>query len=263
MEAEFLLLISIAIMLMMALSVVFFVFLYQKRGIRHELEMKIINEQKQLELMQASIQSEEEERMRIAGELHDDVGATLSSATLFLYKAAQDSPSAVLIAQSQQLISDSLRKIRDISHKLQPATLQSLGLYASLEAYAEILSRTDSIKIHITASADLPRFSAHAELHVYRIMQELITNTLKYSGASGIQINLTKHADNLLIVVSHDGKGITAVNYEALLNKKGAIGLKNIVNRMKFIAGKIEYEQINENIFRTTLTVPFRNPEKK
>ena len=256
METELLLIIGIAIMLLMALSVVFFVFLYQKRSIRHELEVKIINEQKQFELLKASIQSEEEERRRIAGELHDDLGATLSSVRLFLHKAAQDSPHPSLIWQSQQLLDDSIRKIRDISHKLQPATLESLGLYASLAANAETLNRSGTIKIGVSADDNLPRLAQHNELHIYRIVQELVTNILKYSRASSIAITITKRQDELIVSLSHDGTGVTAQNYNELLNKKGAIGLKNIDNRLKFIAGKIEFRQTNDNLFRTTVIVP-------
>jgi signal transduction histidine kinase len=250
---------GIAIMLMMALSVVLFVFLYQKRSIRHQLEVKTLNEQKQMDLLQASIQSEEEERTRIAGELHDDVGATLSSVRLFLHKAAEDSPQAPLILQSRDLLDDSIRKVRDISHKLQPATLQSLGLYASLQAYAEMLNRSGSIKVLVNSGDDLPRLSNHTELHVYRIIQELVANTIKYSQASQIILTLTKWQGDIIVSVSHDGNGITSDTYDELLNKKGAIGLKNIANRLKFISGKIGFEKMNDNIYRTTITIPLSN----
>src|SRR5687768_15823092 len=123
-----LLLAGIGMMLLLSLGIIFFVILYQRRMLRHQMEIKHINERKQQELLQASIQSEEEERMRIASELHDDVGATLSSIRLFLHKAAQTSENPEMIHQSRALLDESIKKVRDISHKLQPATLQQLGL---------------------------------------------------------------------------------------------------------------------------------------
>lgn len=248
---------AIAVMLIMALGIVSFVLLYQRRVIHHHLEVKTLNEQKQMDLLQASLQSEEEERMRIAGELHDDVGATLSSVRLFLHKAAENSPQAGLILQSRELLDDSIRKVRDISHKLQPATLQSLGLYASLQVYAETLNRSGSIQIQVDASDGLPRLSNHTELHLYRIVQELVTNIIKYSHSSLVILTLAKCVAELVITVSHDGSGITRGTYDELLNKKGAIGLKNIANRLRFISGKIEFGKMNDDTFRTILTVPF------
>ena len=77
--------IGIAAMLLLAFGIIFFVVMYQRRVIRHQQEIKVLYEQKQQELINASIQGEEQERMRIASELHDDVGATLSSVRLFLH----------------------------------------------------------------------------------------------------------------------------------------------------------------------------------
>ncbi len=251
-----LIIIGIAVMLLMALSVVLFVVMYQRRVIHHQLEVKTINEQKQLELLQASIQSEEDERRRIAGELHDDVGATLSSVGLFLHKAAENSPDSVIIRQSRELIDESIRKIRDISHKLQPAALQSLGLYASLQALADMLNRSGSISLNFHHDHDLPRMPFHTELHIYRIIQELINNIIRHSKASSVTLTCSSFQQNLKILLLHDGYGISKEDYPDLLQKKGSLGLKNIENRLKFVNGSIEFDKVIGINFKASLLIP-------
>ncbi len=251
--------IAIAIMLMMAISVVLFVILYQRRGIRHQLEVKTLNEQKQLALLEASLQSEEEERRRIASELHDDVGASLSSIRLFLHKADEQSGNSPVIQQSKDLIDETIKKVRDISHKLQPATLQMLGLYTSLQALAEIYNRSEGIKVDVRADHSLPRLVPNTELHIYRIIQELINNSIKHSGSSKISINVNLIGENLQFAVTQDGKGIAKEEYAGLLVKKGAIGLKNIENRLKFTNATIEFRKLSESEFSTIILVPVKN----
>jgi signal transduction histidine kinase len=242
-------------MLMMAISVVLFVILYQRRGIRHQLEVKTLNEQKQLALLEASLQSEEEERRRIASELHDDVGASLSSIRLFLHKADEHPGNSPAIQQSKELIDDTIKKVRDISHKLQPATLQMLGLYSSLHALAEIYNRSKGIKVIVKADHTLPRLAPNTELHIYRIIQELINNIIKHSGGEQIAISVFQLGEKMQFSLTHDGTGIAKEEHEGLLTKKGAIGLKNIENRLKFIGGTIEFTKRNENEFNTAIVV--------
>jgi two-component system NarL family sensor kinase len=250
-----LIVIGIAVILLMALSVIAFVVLYQRRVIRHQLEVKTLNEQKQLALLEASLQSEEEERRRIASELHDDVGASLSSIRLFLHKTDEQSNSP-LIQQSKELIDETIKKVRDISHKLQPATLQMLGLYSSLHALAEIYNRSNGIKVEVKAEQSLSRLTPNTELHIYRIIQELINNIIKHSGAEKINISAFQSGEKLQFSLMHDGTGIAKENYADLLTKKGAIGLKNIENRLKFIHGAIEFEKMASNEYNTTVLVP-------
>lgn len=230
-------------MLALALGIIFFVVMYQRRVIRHQHEIKKINDQKQLELIQASIQGEEEERMRIASELHDDVGATLSSVRLFLHSAAQNDPD--IINQSKELLDDSIRKVRNISHKLQPALLQQLGLQASLDSFAAMMSKSGNIKITYEGIA-LPRMDENIEMSIYRMVQELTSNIIRHAGATTIKIETLQQTDAFNTVLTHNGNGLTEEMYHEYIYKKGAIGLKNIVNRLKTINGTIEFTKTGD-----------------
>ncbi len=243
-------------MLTLAIGLVCFVILYQRRVIAHQMEVKHINRQKELELIQASIQSEEEERMRIATELHDDVNATLASARLFLYKEKDTPYQEQIINQSKKLLDDSMNKIREISHKLQPATLQHLGLERSLQTLIETLDKSGAISARYQCVEPLPRIPENAELAVYRISQEILTNIIKHTGASVILFDTGIADGKIQLLFTHDGMGLTQQLYEDMIYKKGAIGLKNIVNRLTLIDATLAFYK-EENMYKTKLTLPY------
>jgi two-component system NarL family sensor kinase len=240
----------------MAMSVIFFVVLHQRKVIRHQLELNELESKKQIELFQAAAQSEEEERQRIAAELHDDVGATLSSARMFLHQAEKYSTSPELIKQSGQLVDDSIRKVRDISHKLQPGTLQTLGLHTALQALSDVYKRSGSIQFDVLPSSNLQRLDAHRELHAYRIVQELTNNILKHSKASFIVLQIATMSGEMVLTMQHDGTGLNQDSFNELLAQKGGIGLKNISTRLHFINGQIAFSQQSPNSFITELKIP-------
>ncbi|MEO6831361.1 MAG: histidine kinase [Chitinophagaceae bacterium] len=231
---EYAVIILVAAFLLLAIGIILFVTLYQRRVINHQIEMREFNRQKQLELMQASIRSEEEERMRIASELHDDVGATLSSIRLFLTQAGRQADNTKLISQSKDLLDQSIQKIRDISHQLQPGTLQYLGLKKALQSFAETINRAGAIHIDFEITKDAwPEPDAQTSLSVYRIIQELVNNIIKHSGALQVHIAAIISKGHQCIEITHNGKGLMEDEYKELLFKKGALGLKNIENRLK------------------------------
>lgn len=243
-------------MLVLAMGIILFVLMYQRRIITHQLEIKKINEQKQLELIQASIQGEEEERMRIASELHDDVGATLSSVRLFLSAAAQDPSDTDIIHQSKELLDDSIGKIRNISHKLQPSTLYHLGLQTAFQALADMINRSGSVSMEYIPHNALPRLHESIELSAYRIVQELVNNTLKHAAAKAMVLKTAMTTEGLILSLSHNGYGITQEMYQQFIYKKGAIGLKNIVNRLKSVNATIGFFQDGEKWYRIEVVFP-------
>ncbi len=252
---------AIAVMLLLSLGVIFFVMLYQRRIIAHQQELKFINQQKELELIQASIQSEELERMRIASELHDNVAATLASARLFLYKEKDAGYNEDIINQSKELLDEGIVKIRNISHKLQPAILQHLGLQLALESLTDVINRSGQIKASHTAISILPRTTDSAELAIYRIVQELLTNMLKHAQPTTIALHTLVAQEHIQVILTHNGTGLTQHTYEDLIYKKGATGLKNIVNRIKAINATIRFYQDQDGGYRIELNVPLQTKE--
>jgi len=259
-DLSFLIIISISTLLTLTLGVILFIVMYQRRVIRHQMEIKRINEQKQQELIFACIQSEEEERMRIASELHDNVAPTLASIKLYLSSAAQNEASAALIHESKLLLDQSLQNIRDISHKLQPSTLHYLGLQVSLQALADLINRSEQIRVYHSSQTKIPRLDDSLELSIYRIVQELMNNIIKHARAGSVTIQSDLYNKGVEIVLTHNGDGITQDMYQDLIYKKGAIGLKNIVNRIKSINALIHFSQQSPDIFSIRLEVPTSIP---
>lgn len=248
---------GVSAMLLMAMGIIVFVVLYQRRVIQNQIQIEQLNHNKQQELLNASIQSEEEERMRIASELHDDVAPTLASIRLYLSAAASRPDDNSLILQSKALLDESLKKIRNIAHKLQPSTLYYLGLQVSLQALADMINNSESVQASYIANSEIPRLEEQVELSVYRIVQELINNIIKHAHAQSLTINSAIAGKALQLSITHNGIGITQQLYEELIYKKGAIGLKNILTRLKSIHAEILFEQVDAGLFIIKIRVPF------
>jgi len=244
-------------MLVLAMGIIFFVMLYQRGVIAHQMELKKINEQKERELIQACIQSEERERMRIASELHDDVGATLSAARLFLYKARDAVYDEEQIKQSKQLLDESINKVRNMSHNLQPIYLQHIGLQASIKSTIKTINKLNTIEAKHIVNNNLPRLGEQTELSAYRITQELLANVMKHTSAKSIMVETGMVQDEIIISFTHDGTGMTQETYEQQIYKEGAIGLKNIVSRLKSINGQLCFSKVDDRWYNTKLMIPY------
>jgi two-component system NarL family sensor kinase len=252
---------SAAVFLCLAIGIVLFVVLYQRRVIHHQIQLREFNRQKQIELMQASIRSEEDERMRIATELHDDVGATLSSVRLFLHQALRHPEEATLGNQTRNLLDESIRKVRDLSHQLQPGTLQYLGLIKALESYAEIITRSGKIRMETALNADAwQEPDPQTALAIYRIIQELVSNVIKHADAFRIRLENGFIEDRRCIRVTHDGNGLTEAAYHEQLYKKGGIGLKNIEHRLQSAGMSIAFPDPEAGICTTVISFPETPP---
>jgi signal transduction histidine kinase len=239
--------IGMGVMLLLALAIILFVIYYQKR-------ITTISLQQEKELTEAAIHAEEEERMRIAAELHDDVGATLTSVKLYLQMAEQEGASTEVFAQSQRLIDESIGKLRSLSHRLQPAILLRMGLTSALLDFFELFNKSGAIHIEFTGQ-DLPHIEDNIALATYRIVQELLNNTLKHAGATRAEVTTEVNDNTLTLCFSHNGKGITEELFNEYIYKKNATGLKNIVNRLKVVNGSISFEQ-EKNWYHTIITIP-------
>jgi two-component system sensor histidine kinase UhpB len=159
-----------------------------------------------------AIAAQERERQRIAQELHDGVGQRLTVVLLGLKRALDAAPTEV--AEELALVRDnaraSLNEVKRIAQGLRPGVLADLGLGAALEAMATDFQRDAGLKTQLSVASDLPELSRHAELVVFRIAQEALTNVVRHSNADEVHVTVTTHEHGLVLDVTDNGDPVAS-----------------------------------------------------
>jgi signal transduction histidine kinase len=212
-----------------------------------EIEVKYV---KQNQLFQSSIQIQEEERKRIAQDLHDELGAVLSIARMHLVQIQNqkviDSSFHTRLQQARMLTETALATMRRISHDLMPPQLENFGLIKTLETITAQMQITKGIQIEFNSSDDQVRFALPIELGLYRICMEMINNTLKHAEAKAIKISLQIFSSHILFSYTDDGKGLPKVIH-------AGHGFKNIETRVNILGGEFTTNQREQKGFSATI----------
>jgi len=215
---------------------------------RHQGEISALNER----LMKAH----EEERMRIAGELHDGVLQQITSFTLRLgtatLKLPADSEPKKRIKELQKELIQMGTEIRHLSHELHPALLQESGLPAALSSYCEEFSKVRSIPVSCEMDESVDELSPGAALCLYRIAQEALGNVAKHAKATEVKVRLSRANGNVCLSVSDDGLGFNRDE------KAGGLGLINMRERVHQLHGTFEFHSEPGRGTKLRATVPFR-----
>ena len=192
----------------------------------------------------AVLQAEENERKRIAADLHDGVGQMMSVAKMNLSAFEQD----LNFASDQQkisyekviaLVDESCKEIRSISHQMMPNALLKSGLSSAIK---EFIDKIDSsiIKINLHTEGLQERLDSNVETVCYRVIQECVNNVIKHSGADMLDISLIKDADGISATIEDNGKGFNTAD----LAKFEGIGLKNIRSRISYLKGTVDFDSM-------------------
>jgi len=236
-ELSFLVLGTLSLLLM-ALSVIGFAVMFQRKLARKAKEFQEIEKLMQKQELQSAysvIQGQEHERKRIAAELHDNLGGLL--ATLKIYSDLSLTKTEVAdikrlndkISKISATLGDEIRKL---SHELDLRTLSGFGLNVAVKHLCEAIN--DSGKIKVSSFIDISaRMSEEASFHLYRIVQELFTNTLKHAYASNVRIELNRIDDEITLIFEDDGQGFD-VNAA-----RSGMGIQNIRSRVNRINGRL------------------------
>jgi two-component system NarL family sensor kinase len=184
------------------------------------------------------IQAQEQERKRIAQDLHDSVGIMMATAKLnlteledaIIYKESEDE---ILLKNSINLIDQTHREVRNISHNMMPSTLIELGLISAIKDLIQKVN--DSNQISITLNAENCRYDEIIEITVYRIIQEILNNILKHANATYIRIDILKSSEKTLLSIANDGIPLNINN----IQKSTGIGWKSIYSRVSMLKGEL------------------------
>jgi signal transduction histidine kinase len=251
-------------MLVLTIGLILFIIFHQRKVIRYQFRLQQMETEQQKLLLNASIKLQEEERQRLAADLHDDAGPLLATARLYLNEnlVNQDKSTQLQsIFQARQIIDDTIQLVRNISHSLMPPTLKNFGLESAINDLFQKISGSGAINASSRFHDYRERLKPEKELVVFRIVQELINNILKHSNSSFIHLTQNVHADKFYLRVHHDGRGIVQSDFEKLTKSNIGLGLKNISSRLRVVQGNINFEKdISQTYYKITLEMPKDEP---
>ncbi|HSX68672.1 HAMP domain-containing sensor histidine kinase [Nocardioides sp.] len=184
-----------------------------------------------------ALAAQEAERERIARELHDEVGQSLTAVLLALKQASTLAPAEVAgeLDVARETTRASLEEVRRISQRLRPGVLADLGLLSALSSLASELTSRTGVRVTRGFAPGLPQLSAAAELVVYRVAQEALTNVARHAHANGVEVGLSRRGNQLVLRVADDGRG--AGSFE-----EGA-GIQGMRERAQMAGGRLELSQ--------------------
>lgn len=245
---------SSILFLLLVILVVLFVLYYQKRLLMQKMRVQNMEADFRMDLLKATIETQEKEQLRLARDLHDDVGPLLTATQLQVRQVKRFVPDEAAAAPALQLademLLESVTAVRRVSHNLVPPTLERYGLTETLEAFIHRFSESDSITFELDFQDMDQRPPQTIELEAFRLVQELVNNTIKHAKASAVHIGIAKHGDILHLNYSDNGKGFDRETV------KHGLGLKNIENRVALLRGTLSVETSTGRGFQAQIRIP-------
>ncbi len=237
-------------------TLVVFVYLSRKKMLAQRLKTKELELQIQKDVVNIIINTQEQERSRIARDLHDDISSKLNAVSMSIHLLKRDTLSNSDRAEISdntlsacQLIAESSRRI---AHNLMPPTLENVGLHLAIEELCKNFSTAESIAICYSNPMEQELFqhlSMEHQIHLYRIIQELINNSIRHAKASEIKLWFEYTDQMATFIYTDNGPGIT--NYQ--LTNNGGIGLRNIYSRADMIQAVPHFHTNEVKGFKFTL----------
>ncbi|MBT1704634.1 tetratricopeptide repeat-containing sensor histidine kinase [Chryseosolibacter indicus] len=224
-----------------------YLFIREKQKIilkNNELQKQRISElekDRQFIAIESLLKGQEEERSRLARDIHDGLGSVLSSVKHTLSSIKGDvtitGDHVSVFTRSIDMIDFSISELRRIAHNMMPEALIRFGLNEALQDFCNNLTTPD-FKVEFISINMLRRFDNSKEIAAYRIVQELITNTLRHAAATEVIVQLIKNGNLISLTVEDNGKGFDSASLKTC---KGA-GWANIYNRVDYLNGKIDFD---------------------
>lgn len=244
---------GIFLMFFMGMILLLFFHFSKKKIIQKELEKKNLELDYQKDLILATLEVQETERKRIAQDLHDDISSKLNIVSLNSHLLTTpdltEDEVADITGNIINLVSKTLANSRRLAHDLLPPVLDKFGLHAGLEELCFDLNSTKSTEVHYENSVKFNNNDTNRHLHVFRIIQELMNNSIRHGNASVISITIDELDGKTVCKYSDNGKGFDMKNLKSSNNKKSGLGMKNIESRIIFLEGSLKIDSaVNKGI---------------
>ncbi len=234
-------------------------FIYKGRNV-NVIAVRDITRQKEIdkEIVNAIIEAEENERKRFSRDMHDGLGALLSTLKIYVGLLQKENREPAekeqLFLEMKETIGRAIDSARTIANNIMPSVLMDHGLMKALRSFTDALNKTGAIRVEFSFSHEQLPLNPITETHLYRIVLELINNTLKYADATAIEIRTELKPRLLFLRYVDNGKGF---DFEIVYKSKTVgQGLKNILSRVNFINGTGEFITSPGNGTRFELEVP-------
>ena len=215
-----------------------------------------LKQERQLHAVSGIVQTQEEERSRIAKDLHDGLGSLLSGVKLSLssLKGNQiiNKENVALFNNSIVQLDNAITEMRRVAHNMMPEALLKFGMIETIKSLCATLNESNTIKVHFEHPNFDERLSSEYEIIVFRMIQELVNNSLKHAVCKSIIIQLSKNNNILYLNVEDDGKGFSVSD---LKTNKG-MGYNNLNNRVEYMKGQISIQSERDKGTSVFIEIP-------
>jgi two-component system, NarL family, sensor histidine kinase UhpB len=186
----------------------------------------------------AALQAMEEERARVARDLHDEVNQSLTGVLLHLEAAREKAPPDVdrELAETKGMANQAMQELLTLARALRPTALDDLGLKAALAGHVEEVRRQTDIAASFEAGGDFSDVELETQLVAYRVAQEALSNVVSHSGAEHVRVRLSRTGEGLELTISDDGHGFT------LDEEASGLGIPGMRERALLVGGELEIE---------------------
>ncbi len=234
----------------------------QKINSKHQAEIdKKINQQKFRSVL--ILEGQEEERKRIAMDIHDGIGQMLTSLKYQVESVdlKREEDVSRKLQEIDQLIKLVIKEVRKVTFNLKPTVLGDYGLLAALNVFVKEMGKLIDVKLVLIADHEIDRLPQKVENNIFRIIQEAINNAIKYSSATFVEVRVSQADNEIVFDVRDEGKGFdTRIVEERSVNIESGRGLFNMYERTEYINGSLDiYSSLGKGT-RVTLTVPISTP---
>ncbi|HET8574398.1 MAG TPA: sensor histidine kinase [Edaphocola sp.] len=219
-------------------------YILKQNELLHTRRISELEKEHQLVAMQSVLKGQEEERGRLAKDLHDGVGGLLSGVKLSLSTMKGNvflsEESATAVERVLKQLDQSIAELRRVSHNMMPESLIKFGLGETIESYCAQINQNSALRVRFQSYGLEQRLDESSEIIIYRILQELLSNILKHADARQVLVQLIREAKRFDLTVEDDGKGFIT---DAVTAGNGA-GLSNIRSRVAYLGGKLDIHSV-------------------
>ena len=234
--------------------------MYQKKALKHKSEVAEQDIVHQKKLLDAALEIAESERVKIAANIHDDVGMLLNVLKLSLGRLAKNKDKKEVfdevLASSFEMINNSIDTIRTISNDLNPPTLTNLGFVKGMKELCRQINLSDMSRVEFVSEQEFIELDKRIELQIYRLVKELLNNTLKHAKPEFIEINVETKNNKLIVSIFHNGMGVTTEDIKKLEKTSTGLGLKSIFTRTQLINAALEFAVMSDQRSSVILEAP-------